>query len=446
MKKHANNPLAFVVTMILPLGGVIAYGQDNGCELSEGLVPLNGAKDSLLELLDIHGLGELIPEDIRNYNLDCDENRMDIATGLGAMVAPYFRPGDRLAGTELSRLSVRDPGGRRFQFRSKLIGTPVVEVPAYTDSKSGMTHPSATSSGPAAKWEVFGGMFYSYQETDQQDIGFGPISLPLVPSAEIEIIGGNLGARYMIDETWSVGAQVAYGSADVQQDVKLLNLISLTVADNDIDSLAVAPFVAYEKQDVFGSADLMVDFLYAYGSQDYDAEILPGLSGILGGFGLGPITTETDGTTHTFDLNASLVMDAGALRHGPLAGLRYIDGEVDDYTMSFPGFLPGSIPLPGSGFSYESLVSTLGYQVSFVTSNSHGSLAPQVLIAWEHEFEDSLTTVAGQSASIDQDWALIGAGLGWYATTGWNVVFTYEGRFGSDSHSNFVGLKGGYTF
>ena len=47
---------------------------------------------------------------------------------------------------------------------------------------------------------------------------------------------------------------------------------------------------------------------------------------------------------------------------------------------------------------------------------------------------------------LDEDLAVLGAGVGYYMNCGWNVVLDYEGRLGSNSTSNYVSLKAGIEF
>ena len=309
------------------------------------------------------------------------------------------------------------------RFRGGLIGVPVVDVPApvYTDAKGGMVAgpKGAVVAAPPvmSRWEIFGGAFYLDEKVDQQNIvvpvvGAPPAVIPVRPEYEVETFGGMLGTRYRINENWGVGGLVNYSSSDVDA-----TLFGAPIGSLDIDNLALVPFVDYIKEDVFANADLWAGFSYAYGMQDYDVKGTP---------------LSFDGDTHTFELGADLAFDAGFMRHGPFAGLRYIDGTVDTF--------PFNIDL-------ESFASTLGYQVSFPIAGDSGTLVPQLNVAWEHEFEDNFPIVAfGPTSTVDEDVLVAGAGIGWYADSGWNLVLDYRGRFGSEAESHYIGLKAGVTF
>lgn len=131
----------------------------------------------------------------------------------------------------------------------------------------------------------------------------------------------------------------------------------------------------------------------------------------------------------------------GSVVHGPYAQLRWLDGDVD-------GFIESGV---GAGVyldaDYESVASQLGYQVSAPIAVGGGVVVPQGRIAWEHEFETDQGNLGGiQLGELDEDLAVIGAGVGYYMTSGWNVGLDTEARLGSETQSYYVGLKGGYEF
>ena len=302
------------------------------------------------------------------------------------------------------------------RFRGGLIGVPVVDVPApvYTDAKGGLIAgpKGAVIAAPPVmnRWEIFGGVFYLDEEIDQQNLFVpGAAAIPIRPEYEIETFGGMAGVRYRINENWGVGGLVNYSESDV--DVKFNGVPFFSM---DVENLAIAPFVDYTREDVFANADLWVGFSYVYGMQEYQPVGAP---------------ISFDGDTNTFELGAELAFDAGAVRHGPLAGLRYIDGDID------------LIPI-----DIESFASILGYQVSFPIEGTSGKLVPQLLVAWEHEFEDNFNVAFGPTSTVDEDVLVAGAGIGWYSDSGWNLVLDYRGRFGDEAESHYVGLKAGVTF
>jgi len=352
----------------------------------------------------------------------------------GQVLTAYGATSVRPTTVEMARLSVRDPGKQRCNFRMGIGAVPVVSVPApVLGPKGGLIAAGMPPAAPS-NWEIFGDIYYLQSELDQRLQNFGGFTLPL-PKAENEMWGGNLGARYRFNQNWSVGGQVGYAEATLDQTLNFMGFSAL-LFETEIEMWSISPFVSYQMPEVFPGADLLVDFLYSYGDQEYDTGVLPGLFP-------GLINLNSEGTTNTFDLNGSLVMKSGAVRHGPIAGLRYIDGEVDPATLTVGGAV---IPLIGSGYDFESLTSTLGYQVSYVVDGEAGALVPQFRLAWEHEFEDDFNPIAGLPVGVDEDTVVVGAGLGWYANAGWNLVFDYEGRWSDNYESHLFGLKAGITF
>ena len=122
-----------------------------------------------------------------------------------------------------------------------------------------------------------------------------------------------------------------------------------------------------------------------------------------------------------------------------------IGGYNGQVFLDLPEVGPGAAVFPDS--DYESLATQLGYQASYVMQMGSGVLVPQVRAAWEHEFEADQGNFAGiPVGQLDEDLAVLGAGVGYYMNCGWNVVLDYEARLGEESQSHYVGLKAGVEF
>jgi outer membrane autotransporter protein len=239
----------------------------------------------------------------------------------------------------------------------------------------------------------------------------------------VDIFGGSAGFEYRFNERWSTGFALAASSTDVDMTF---------VGNSDIDTIALVPYVSYYQANAFAGADLYADAMYVYGMNEYDINRISG-----GGIASG----SPDGDYHQIEVTSGLNFRAGTLVHGPYASLRWMDGTIDSYTETGPG----AAAFPSS--DYESLATNLGYQVSYPIQMSGGVLVPQGRAAWEHEFEDQQNAAFGlPGGEIDEDIAVLGAGLGYYMTSHWNVVLDYEARLGSENQSHYVGLKAGYEF
>ncbi len=331
----------------------------------------------------------------------------------------------RFASISLIRTQTQDVGRRLARLRSGVPMTVVQPEPerVVPDAKGGLAKSVITPAPRAKHWEVYGAAYYFTEEGDQQTIyrGVGTLfPLLVVPNYDMDMYGGDVGIEYRINNNWSVGAAFGLSTADIDMSL---------IGSADIDSIALMPYVSYVRRDVFRNADFYADLLYAYSSQDYDTSRLGGQNG------------SSDGDANTLELNTGLNLKAGALMHGPYASLRWIDGKMDAYTETGVG----AISYPA--MDYESLATDLGYQVSYQIQVSGGVLVPHARAAWEHEFKNDPAVISGVPlGALDEDLAVVGAGIGWYASNGWNVGLDYEGRFGSSIQSNYVGLSCAYEF
>ena len=75
-------------------------------------------------------------------------------------------------------------------------------------------------------------------------------------------------------------------------------------------------------------------------------------------------------------------------------------------------------------------------------------VTPQISAAWEHEFKGSYDSVSSglKLASVERETAVLGAGVGWAGSCGWNAAVGYEARLNNDVNSNQVSLKLGTAF
>lgn len=349
---------------------------------------------------------------------------------------PVSEEGDYLVSSTLRTVSISSArtvtsnvGGRLARLRSGVRSTGTETVtPAPYSAKGGM------AKGGMAKepivtvercpWEVWGQVYYNTEDLDQQ---FAPLAIPganrrilLRPDTSIDTFGGTVGIDYDINDNWTIGFAVGAARSDVEMSL---------VGNTDIDTLSLMPYISYY-QEVSPMMAFYADLLYAYGMTEYDTVRLP-----FGAVG------NTDGDFHGLEFNTGLNMKSGSLVHGPFAQVRWLDGTIESYTETGPGaaFFPES--------DFESLATQLGYHVAYVMELSSGKLVPRFSAAWEHEFEADQPTVLGfPSATLDEDLAVLGTGIGYYVNCGWNISLDYEARLGSESQSHYVGVKAGVEF
>lgn len=343
-----------------------------------------------------------------------------------------------------------DVGGRLAAHRAGIRpGSRLVEEPSYApagDAKGGMgakggAKVSAIAVPKPNKWEIFGSLFYYSEDQDGESFRhrskkkyekYGEeggrsalISSLAAGGSDVsqEIFGGNVGLEYHLNSEWSIGAAIGGSASDV--DIG-------SAGSADIDTVAISPYITYYRTDAFGYADFWADLLYSYGMHSIDTRRNTG-----GGIASG----SPDADTHTIELTMGVNFGEEDFVHGPYAGMRYITGTVDSYTEVGPGatFFPEQ--------DLDSLVSILGYQVSWKLRGSNGYWVPQLRAAWEHEFEDGNVNGFGIPVeSYDEDLAVIGANLSYYFDNGWNLGIEYEGRFGENTEGHYGGIRAGKEF
>jgi len=377
-----------------------------------------GAEGGLIEELNLGGLSdeeiaELVQEVLSELFIAVTGGNGDIPATAGL----------RAASISLVRTHTQDIARRLARMRAGIpAGMHQAAAPAMApDPKGGMAK-GALVAAPATikQWEVFGGVYYYDQSGDPANGFVGATFRPVLPDYDLEIWGGHAGVEYRFNENWAVGGAVSASNADLDM---------ANVGRADIDGFALIPYVSYVQRDVFPSADLYLDLLYAHSWLEYD------ITRANGGIG------SPDGDSDTLEFNAGLNFKTASVVHGPYASLRWIDGDIDAYRE-----INTAVQRPGTDF--ESLATNLGYQASFPLAMAGGTLVPHVRAAWEHEFEDDIAAVGGFPISgvVDEDLLVAGAGIGWYADTGWFIGLDYEGRFGSETTGNYVGLIGGFEF
>ena len=347
--------------------------------------------------------------------------------------------------------STRDVSGRMYRNRAGvrpgtvLVDQEVAAAPAYS-SKGGMS--SAKGGAKVAsiavpypkKWEIFGSLFYYTEEHDGDSYSrrskkkkddkydkYGTYGASVIAAGAAEtsmdVYGGSIGVEHHLNREWSIGVGVTAATGDLDMG---------STGSADIDSVSVIPYLSYYRTDAFGSADFWAGLSYAYGMHSYETRRFTG-----GGIATG----SPDADTHQVELTAGVNFGEDDVVHGPYAGMRYITGTIDSYTEVGPG---------ATYFGeqdVDSMVSILGYQISWKMRGSGGMWVPQIRAAWEHEFEDGNVSAFGIPIdSRDEDIAVLGAGLGYYFDNGWNLGLEYEGRFGSNTEAHYGGVKAGKEF
>lgn len=347
--------------------------------------------------------------------------------------------------------STRDVGSHLYRNRagirpgSSLVDEVVAVSPGAKggySAKGGAKVASISVPSPN-RWEIFGSLFFYSEDHDGDSyrnrrkkkddkyekyemarvMPYGPGVVTTAAESSLDVYGGTIGAEYRFNRNWSAGVGLSASQGDLDMG---------SAGSSDIDSVSIVPYLSYYRADVLGSADLWGSLMYGYGMHSYETRRNTG-----GGIASG----SPDADTHTVEFNIGLNYGDDEMVHGPYAGLRYITGTVDAYTEVGPG---------ATYFGeqdVDSLVSILGYQVSWKIRGGRGFWVPQLRVGWEHEFEDGGATSFGIPLdSRDEDIAVVGAGIGYWWDNGWNVGLDYEGRFGSNTEGHYGGVRAGKEF
>lgn len=344
----------------------------------------------------------------------------------------------------LAWASTRDAGGRLAAHRagirpaSRLVDAPSYShMPVSAGSKSGMSAKggakvAAITAPKPNKWGVYGSLFFYSEDGDGKSFPSGikkedkDKALGLAggtAGTSLDVFGGTIGIEHHINREWSVGVGVSAASGDLELG---------GAGSADIDSISASPYISYYRADAFGYADFWADLTYSYGKHSYD---------IRRNTGGGIATGSPDAVTNTLELTTGVNFGEEDLVHGPYGGLRYISGRVDAYTE----FGPGATFFGEQ--DVDSLVSILGYQISWKMRGANGFWVPQIHAAWEHEFEEGNATLFGLPVgSRDENIAVVGASLGYDFDNGWSLGIDYEGRFGSETEGHYGGVKAGKEF
>lgn len=105
-------------------------------------------------------------------------------------------------------------------------------------------------------------------------------------------------------------------------------------------------------------------------------------------------SSSTDGSNFTAGVSAGFEFGAGTFRHGPIASLVSQRIEIDGFAEDNPAEST-SLAFPEQKF--DSLVGSLGYQLSFDFSESFN---PYLKVTWDREFEEGKAQAWAQSQSI----------------------------------------------
>jgi outer membrane lipase/esterase len=246
-----------------------------------------------------------------------------------------------------------------------------------------------------------------------------------------------VGTDYQIAPGLLVGVAASYGHVDVDFGRRP---DGADLGGFDQTELALSAYLALKVQ----SASF--DVVGTWGTLEYDTtRTLP----------MGIATRQVDGSTD--GVNWSIAGQAAydfkwkAITHGPIAGLTYQDVDIDGFVESAAADTPAYLALAFGDQSRTSLVSSLGWRVSW----DAGMFVPFAKALWKHELastdrnvtatlvDGALPTLVGPlsyslpAIDVGRDWAFVTIGTEVKFSPDFSGVISANGTFGQEDFEKY---------
>lgn len=210
----------------------------------------------------------------------------------------------------------------------------------------------------------------------------------------------------------------------------------------------------YQSASLYGSVYLgetYIDLIGSYSWADYDMrQLVAPIGGLTGGSAKSD--TEGDAWSGAISIGHNLLLDRATFT--PFLRGSYLDGEVDGFRET--GFnVP---PIQVDDQEFDSLVSSLGLQVSYTFDATFGVIVPFVRGSWEHEFLNDDDKILGrfiedtaanpfrvETEDPDRDYASVAGGFSFVFPRSVQAFVQFETVLGLRDVSNYV-TTGGLRF
>ena len=253
---------------------------------------------------------------------------------------------------------------------------------------------AAGDSGDGGGWSWFANGAYGTGDRDGTSLENG---------YDHDSYGGTLGVDYMLPSGIVVGAAFGYADFEVDfDDVSTPTPLTSPVSGGgiDVDGYSLTLFSIGQ----WGPVSL--DALVTYGETDYDTRRVvqyqadTDATGRASGLMVArTMSGSTDGRNFAAGVNGSIEWSFDQVNWYVDVGLSYLDVEIDGYTETDPA-PNGGLNLAYEDQSFDSLQSSVGFQVTRPFSTTGGVLVPYFSAEWRHEFRnDSETLVARYAAA-----------------------------------------------
>jgi outer membrane lipase/esterase len=322
--------------------------------------------------------------------------------------------------------ATRDVNGRLFRLRSEA-----------GESAAPASQPSGDPAS-ASRWRCYAAGDFGNQN---------PKTTGSQPSFDSHTSAGTLGGEYVV----SPQVQLGFAGTELKSHSDLG-----TLGRMDIKGWEFSAYGSWTRDRFY------VDGLYGYGryADEIKRNTLLGTTA----------TAKPDATTHTFNLNSgyNLVQHDGLVT-GPTLGLDYTRGNLDGYAETGGGTANVAV----SARRFESLLTDVGWQVSYAVPVSAGRLTFQARTSWQREnLADRRTVqiglvqspfllvdpaggftrtdsfgVAAHPASAEGDYWVVGGGVKLELGRRSAVLLDYEEHLLHDRYrERFVSLRGEFRF
>lgn len=328
--------------------------------------------------------------------------------------------------------------------------------PARTGNSEGAVYDTAVVDDenplvPAVTMQAGAGNYGSHGLEAFASFDYGKYDLdPLGQNAGVEsrTTAGTVGVEYVASPNLAVGL----GYTNVQNE----NQLSGGLGSIDLDGNAVSAYASYFQNNLWG------DLLYSYG--DYEASV--NRNTLIGS----TVTARPNVDAHQTTLNLGYNLPADdRFNHGPTFRADYSRGKLEGYTER-------GDPRANTTFQtqqYESMITTLGYQLNWRHDTPWGAILPQFRLGYSRENNDQETNVSGtlqnspitfiqggnvigtgatRTATLNREdpgegWMEFGAGFGFEFNNNFSLTVDYQGRFfQQDAQLHMATLKGGWRF
>lgn len=268
---------------------------------------------------------------------------------------------------------------------------------------------------------------------------------------DFDTYGLTAGVDYRFTDQFVFGGAIGYNNTDSDLSDGLSTL--------DADGYSLSAYGSYYTEESF-----YVDGILTWGDNDYESRRAINYAiATADGTGITNVSQMAIGTpggdSLSFTFSAGKDFQRDNMTWTPYARVSWADLDIDAYSeraadLNAPGM---GLGLQVDSQNIESLLGTIGGQVSWAVSQDWGVLLPTITVEYEHEFDDDPRTVSARflndptntnffvlTDEPDRNYFNVGFGLSAILTGGKTAYIFYEGVFGLseiDQHSISAGMR-----